>query len=281
MATYAIGDIQGCYHAFLALLARIQFDPKKDSLWLVGDLINRGSGSLEVLRWCYAHQSAIHVVLGNHDLHALVVAAGFVKAHKGDTLDSLLAAPDKAALLTWLRHQPLAYQAEVAPGLSYLMVHAGVLPDWTAEQVLAYAAEVEAALQGPDHLHFLAHMYGNLPNRWQADLTGIDRLRVITNALTRLRVCTAEGEMEFQFKGELADVPAPYLPWFALKHRATKSTPVIFGHWSALGLQHQGGVYALDTGCLWGGQLTAMNLQTKAISQVPSDPRDNPRPLKL
>ncbi len=281
MATYAIGDIQGCYHALLALLDRIDFDPAQDQLWLVGDLINRGSGSLEVLRWCYAHQASIHVVLGNHDLHALVVAAGFVRAHRGDTLDGLLAAPDKDVLLNWLRHQRLAYCAEVAPGLSYLMVHAGVLPEWTSEQVLAYAAEVEVALQGPNYLDFLAHMYGNLPNRWQDDLTGIDRLRVITNALTRLRVCTLAGEMEFQFKGELADVPAPYLPWFALKNRATQNTQVIFGHWSALGLQQQHNVYALDTGCLWGGQLTAMNLQTKAISQVPSDPSDNPRRLQL
>ncbi len=281
MAHYAIGDIQGCYHAFQALLARIDFDPAQDQLWLVGDLINRGSGSLEVLRWCYAHQASIKVVLGNHDLHALVVAAGFVRAHKGDTLDRLLAAPDSEPLLYWLRHQRLAYHAEVAPGLSYLMVHAGLLPDWTQEQVLAYAAEVEAALQGPNYLGFLAHMYGNLPNHWQGNLTGIDRLRVITNALTRLRVCTAQGEMEFQFKGELADVPAPYLPWFALKNRATQTAQVIFGHWSALGLQQQGNVYALDTGCLWGGQLTAMNLQTKAISQVPSDPRDNPRQLTL
>ncbi|CAN1498325.1 ApaH Diadenosine tetraphosphatase and related serine/threonine protein phosphatases [Methylophilaceae bacterium] len=281
MAQYAIGDIQGCYQAFLALLARIEFDPEQDRLWLVGDLINRGSGSLEVLRWCHAHQSSIHVVLGNHDLHALVVAAGFVNAHKGDTLDGLLAAPDKDILLNWLRHQALAYHAEVAPGQAYLMVHAGLLPDWTLAQTLAYAAEVEAALQGPKHLEFLAHMYGNLPNRWQANLTGIDRLRVITNALTRLRVCSLEGEMEFQFKGELADVPAPYRPWFSLKNRATQGTQVIFGHWSALGLQQQGDVYALDTGCLWGGQLTAMNLQTKAISQVPSDPRDNPKRLKL
>lgn len=281
MAQYAIGDIQGCYHAFLALLARIEFDPKQDRLWLVGDLINRGSGSLEVLRWCYAHQASIKVVLGNHDLHALVVAAGFVRAHKGDTLDSLLAAPDKDALLNWLRHQALAYYAEVAPGQAYLMVHAGLLPEWTLAQTLAYAAEVEAALQGPEHLHFLAHMYGNLPNRWHDSLTGIDRLRVITNALTRLRVCTLAGEMEFQFKGELADVPAPYLPWFALKNRASQTDPIIFGHWSALGLQQQGNVYALDTGCLWGGQLTAMNLQSRAISQVPSDPRDHPKRLKL
>ncbi len=280
MATYAIGDIQGCYHAFQALLARIEFNPKIDELWLVGDLINRGNGSLEVLRWCYAHQDNLKVVLGNHDLHALVVAAGFVKAHKGDTLDALLAADDKDELLDWLRHQRLAYQAAPTPGEHYLMVHAGLLPQWTAENTMRYAAEVEAALQGESYLDFLAHMYGNLPNHWCDDLTGIDRLRVITNAMTRLRVCTLQGEMEFQFKGELADVPQDFIPWFDLPNRATQDVQVIFGHWSALGLQQRSNVYALDTGCLWGGQLTAMNLQTKEIIQVQSHPFDNHLKLK-
>ena len=280
MATYAIGDIQGCYHAFQALLARVEFNPEIDELWLVGDLINRGKGSLEVLRWCYAHQDNLKVVLGNHDLHALVVAAGFVRAHKGDTLDALLEADDKDELLDWLRHQRLAYQAELTPGEHYLMVHAGLLPQWTAENTMRYAAEVEIALQGESHLDFLAHMYGNLPTRWCDDLTGIDRLRVITNAMTRLRVCTLQGEMEFQFKGELADVPQDFIPWFDLPNRATQDVQVIFGHWSALGLQQRSNVYALDTGCLWGGQLTAMNLQTKEIIQVQSHPFDNPIKLK-
>lgn len=280
MATYAIGDIQGCYHAFKALLARIEFNPEVDELWLVGDLINRGSGSLEVLRWCYTHQDCLKVVLGNHDLHALVVAAGFVRAHKGDTLDALLAADDKDILLNWLRHQRLAYQAEPTPGRPYLMVHAGLLPQWTAENTMRYAAEVEAMLQGEAHLDFLAHMYGNLPNCWHDDFTGIDRMRVITNAMTRLRVCTQQGEMEFQFKGELADVPQGFTPWFDVPNRATQDVQVIFGHWSALGLQQRSNVYALDTGCLWGGQLTAMNLQTKEIIQVQSHPLDNPIQLK-
>ncbi|MEQ1487792.1 MAG: symmetrical bis(5'-nucleosyl)-tetraphosphatase [Methylotenera sp.] len=274
MAKYAIGDIQGCYHAFQALLARIAFNPKVDELWLVGDLINRGSGSLEVLRWCYTHQASLKVILGNHDLHALVVASGFVKAHRGDTLDALLQAEDSETLLHWLRHQRLAYQDE-----NYLMVHAGLLPQWTAEQAMNYALEVEAALQGADYLHFLAHMYGNLPNSWHEDLTGLDRLRVITNALTRLRVCDAEGVMEFSFKGELLDVPSGYMPWFDAPNRATQGTQVIFGHWSALGLQQRKNIFALDTGCLWGGQLTAMNLETKAITQVQSHVLD--KPIKL
>ena len=269
MTTYAIGDIQGCYHAFQALLNRIEFNPDSDMLWLVGDLINRGSGSLEVLRWCYAHQNNLKVVLGNHDLHALVVANGFVSAHKGDTLDALLAAGDKDELLNWLRHQHLVYQAD-----GYLMVHAGLLPQWTAEQAVAYAAEVEVALQGDDYLNFLANMYGNLPNAWDDTLTGINRLRVITNAMTRLRVCNRNGEMDFAFKGELADIPNGFIPWFDMPNRATKDTQVIFGHWSALGLHQRDNVYSLDTGCLWGGKLTAMNLQTKAITQVQSNPLD-------
>jgi bis(5'-nucleosyl)-tetraphosphatase (symmetrical) len=275
MATYAIGDIQGCYHAFQALLKRIKFDAKVDQLWLVGDLINRGSGSLEVLRWCYANKNSITVVLGNHDLHALVVAHGLTHAHKSDTLDALFAAEDCDVLLHWLRHQRLIYQED-----DFLMVHAGLLPQWTVEQAVSYAAEVESALQGSDYLNFLTHMYGNLPNMWADTLTGVDRLRAITNAMTRLRVCTLEGEMEFKFKGELTDVPSGYVPWFDVPTRATQDVEVIFGHWSALGLQQRANVYALDTGCLWGGQLTAMNINSKAITQVESNPLDKPLKLK-
>lgn len=275
MATYAIGDIQGCYHAFQALLARIEFNQNKDQLWLVGDLINRGSGTLEVLRWCYAHRDNLRVVLGNHDLHALVVAEGIVAAHRGDTLDALMVAEDRDTLLTWLRHQPLIYK-----DADYLMVHAGLLPQWTVEQSMLYAAEVEDALRSKDYLHFLKHMYGNLPNHWDAELSGLDRLRVITNAATRLRICTPEGEMEFKFKGELKDVPDGYVPWFDVPKRATKDIQVIFGHWSALGLQQRENVFALDTGCLWGGNLTAMNLSTKAIVQVDAHPLDRPVSIK-
>ncbi len=271
MAIYAIGDIQGCYHAFQALLTRIQFDPELDQLWLVGDLINRGSGSLEVLRWCYQHQSSLQVVLGNHDLHALIVAHGFVKAHRGDTLDALLAAEDRGVLLDWLRHQRLIVQQD-----NFLMVHAGLLPQWTAEQAMACASEVEVALQGDKYLEFLSQMYGNQPSLWSEHLAGFDRLRLITNAMTRLRVCTEQGEMEFSFKGELQDIPSGYMPWFDVPTRATQTSEVIFGHWSALGLQHRNNVYSLDTGCLWGGQLTAMNIHTKEITQVAFNPLDKP-----
>jgi bis(5'-nucleosyl)-tetraphosphatase (symmetrical) len=275
VASYAIGDIQGCYHAFQALLERISFDQKSDRLWLVGDLVNRGNGSLEVLRWCYAHQDSLTVVLGNHDLHALVVAEGIVAAHKGDTLDALLAAHDSDVLLNWLRLQRLMYQEG-----NHLMVHAGLLPQWTAEQALGYAAEVESVLHGENYLNFLEHMYGNLPDHWHDDLVGLDRLRVITNAATRLRICSTAGQMEFKFKGELQDIPAGYMPWFDVPERATKDTQVIFGHWSALGLQQRENIYALDTGCLWGGKLTAMNIETKAVVQVDSHPLDNPITLK-
>lgn len=271
MANYAIGDIQGCYHAFQALLAKIQFNRKADRLWLVGDLINRGSGSLEVLRWCYANQDSLNVVLGNHDLHALVVAAGIVPARKGDTLDALLAAPDREVLLHWLRHQHLIFQHA-----QYLMVHAGLLPQWTPEQSLAYAGEVESTLRSNDYLHFLQHMYGNKPDYWQDSLTGMDRLRVITNAATRLRICTAAGQMEFSFKGELQDIPPGYLPWFDVPDRASNGVQIIFGHWSALGLRQRDNLFALDTGCLWGGKLTAMHMDTKAVIQVEADPLDKP-----
>lgn len=271
MATYAIGDLQGCYHAFQSLLTKIDFDSANDQLWLVGDLINRGSGSLEVLRWCYAHSNSLRVVLGNHDLHALVVANGIMAAHKSDTLEALLAADDCDVLLDWLRHQHLIYHEA-----GYLMVHAGLLPQWTLAQALLYAAEVEHALRSDDYVEFLTHMYGNLPNHWDDGLSGIDRLRLITNAATRLRICTSQGEMEFKFKGELKDIPAGYLPWFDVPSRATKDVQIIFGHWSALGLQQRGNLFSLDTGCLWGGKLTAMNLHTKAITQVDSHPLDKP-----
>lgn len=259
----------------MALLARIGFDKESDRLWLVGDLINRGSGSLEVLRWCYAHQDSLTVVLGNHDLHALVVAEGIVAQHKGDTLNALLDAPDRDVLLHWLRQQRLMYLEG-----DYLMVHAGLLPQWTADQAVGYAAEVERVLHGGDYLNFLQHMYGNQPDHWNDKLAGMDRLRVITNAATRLRVCSAGGQMEFKFKGELQDIPDGYMPWFDVPTRATKNVQVIFGHWSALGLRQRDNIYALDTGCLWGGKLTAMNVETKAIVQVDSHPLDQPITLK-
>ena len=269
MATYAIGDIQGCYHAFQALLERIDFNLKTDTLWLVGDLINRGSGSLEVLRWCYQHQGCIQTVLGNHDLHAIAVAHGVRKPSRSDTLQLIFDAPDGDALLKWLRHQPLIVSND-----DYLMVHAGLLPQWQPSEAIALAKEVEAALQSEDYGAFLSNMYGDSPNYWHEDLTGYSRLRAITNAMTRMRVCTPGGELDFNFKGELADVPKGLVPWFDLPNRASKNQSIIFGHWSALGLQQRENVFALDTGCLWGGVLTAMCLETQLITQVPSSKKD-------
>ena len=277
MATYAIGDIQGCYHAFSALLARLSFNPLHDQLRLVGDLINRGTGSLEVLRWCYEHQSAIKVVLGNHDLHALAVAHHLKKAHKSDTLQAIMDADDGVDLLTWLRHQPLMITDVDNNQMRYATVHAGLLPQWTVDSALAYSQEVERALQVHDYQLFLANMYGNQPANWQDDLIGFDRLKVITNAMTRMRVCKAGGEMEFAFKGRLQDVPADYMPWFNTPNRQSENTRIFCGHWSALGLSQRNNVISLDTGCLWGGQLSAICIETGAITQVQHDARDTPK----
>lgn len=271
MATYAVGDIQGCFHSFQSLLKRIQFNPTSDQLWLVGDLINRGSGSLEVLRWVFEHQSSIVTVLGNHDLHTLVVAEGFVSAHRSDTIQALLDAPDADELLSWLRHQPLLHFEH-----DCLMVHAGLLPQWTAAKAQSLAQEVHQALSADNYREFLKHMYGNQPVQWDDALTGYDRLRLITNAMTRLRVCTQAGEMEFNFKGELASLPLGFLPWFELEDRASADTTIVFGHWSAIGLRQTNNVYALDTGCLWGGALTAIRLEDKAVFQVPCHVDDAP-----
>lgn len=263
MTTYAIGDIQGCFQAFQQLLQAINFDANQDKLWLVGDLINRGPDSLEMLRWAYRNQSSLVVVLGNHDLHAITVAEGFARQHRSDTLQVLLNAPDRTELLTWLRYQPIIHAEH-----GYVMVHAGLLPQWSVKKALALGAEVETALRSTDYRDFLAHMYGNQPNVWDKNLQGFDRLRVITNAMTRLRVCTENGEMDFKFKGELHQIPPGYFPWFDVPNRKSANTPIICGHWSAMSLQQSKYLQALDTGCLWGGQLTALRLDDRRVYQV-------------
>jgi bis(5'-nucleosyl)-tetraphosphatase (symmetrical) len=262
MATYAIGDIQGCYDEMRRLLDTIGFDPAQDRLWLVGDLVNRGPQSPEVLRYLRGLGERAIAVLGNHDLHLLVVAAGVRKPHRGDTLDALLAAPDRDELLDWLRRQRLMH---VDAG--YAMVHAGLLPQWSIAQALALAREVETALQGPDYGEFLNCMYGNAPVQWHDDLSGYDRLRVIINAMTRLRLCTPDGVMEFTHKTGLADAPAGYLPWFDIPGRASSDTPVLFGHWAALGLTLRADVLGLDSGCVWGRRLTAVRLEDRCVFQ--------------
>lgn len=264
MPTYAIGDIQGCFAELQNLLQAIRFDPACDRLWLVGDLVNRGPDSLAVLRWAANLGDAAVTVLGNHDLHLLAVAEGFVAPHRSDTLDDILAAPDRRCLLDWLRRQRLLH----AEG-GYVLVHAGLLPQWTPAQAQALAREVEQTLAGEDYRDFLAHMYGNEPRQWRDNLSGMPRLRTITNAMTRLRFCTPEGAMDFAHKG-LPDQPPPgHLPWFDVAGRASADATVIFGHWSALGLYQRPDVVALDTGCLWGGTLTALRLEDRRVFQVP------------
>ncbi len=273
MSTYVIGDIQGCYHAFQALLNHVNFDPKTDRLWLVGDLVNRGSGSLDVLRYLKAlsrtRPAALVCVLGNHDLHALAVAKHVTTQKNGDTLDALLNAEDSCELLDWLRQQKLLYVEQ-----GNVLVHAGLLPSWTIEQAQLLATEVERCLQSADYITFLSNMYGNTPNTWSDDLQGFPRLRVIVNAMTRLRLFNETTGMDFKFKGELPNAPANLIAWFDMPDRLSASHHVLFGHWSALGLLQRDNITALDTGCVWGGQLTAMRLEDKALFQVPADIRD-------
>ncbi len=263
MAIYAVGDIQGCHAELVRMLDRISFDQAKDTLWLVGDLVNRGPGSLEVLRLVKSLGSSAITVLGNHDLHLLAVAEGVAELHRTDTLDEVLAAPDRDELLYWLRHQKLLH----AEG-DYVLVHAGLLPQWSVALAESLAREVEAALRTQDYATFLERMYGNVPPEWDDSLTGYKRLRVIVNAFTRMRICTKDGEMEFKFKGEVENIPAGYLPWFEMPKRASRDATVIFGHWSALGLKLEPRVIALDTGCLWGGPMTAIRLEDRQLFQV-------------
>lgn len=263
MATYVVGDIQGCFHELEQMLEMIEFDNQKDKLWLVGDLVNRGEDSLKVLRLVKSMGDAAITVLGNHDLHLLAVAAGVAELHHSDTLDEILSAPDREELLTWLRHQRMLHVQD-----NFVLLHAGLLPEWSVPQVQQLAREVEQALRGADYVTFLQKMYGNTPNQWDDALTGYARLRVITNTLTRMRICTEQGEMQFKFKGEVGDVPDGYMPWFEVPQRASAGAVVVFGHWSALGLITRPNVIALDTGCLWGGALTAIRLDDRKLFQV-------------
>jgi bis(5'-nucleosyl)-tetraphosphatase (symmetrical) len=264
LATYAVGDIQGCGTEFRQLLELIRFDPMTDKLWLVGDLVNRGPDSLGVLRRVKSLGDAAIAVLGNHDLHLLAVAAGVAELHRSDTLNDILHAPDRDELLVWLRAQRLLHVEG-----DWMLVHAGLLPQWSVAQAQALAHEVEAALRGKHCHEFLTRMYGNQPDHWDDNLTGYTRLRVITNAFTRMRICTVQGGMEFKFKGEVQDIPSGYLPWFEVPGRASAGASVVCGHWSALGLKVTPNVITLDTGCLWGGPLSAIRLEDRKLFQVP------------
>jgi bis(5'-nucleosyl)-tetraphosphatase (symmetrical) len=259
MATYAIGDVQGCYDELRALLATIGFDAASDRLWFVGDLVNRGPKSLEVLRFVRALGERAVVVLGNHDLHLVSEFEGYDRRRKDDTLDEVLAARDAGALVDWLRRRPMMH----AEG-RYAMVHAGLLPQWTIQRALELAREVQTALAAPDYRDFLAHLYGSRPDAWHDELAGWDRLRVIVNAMTRMRFCTPGGKMEFHARG--AQAPPGYLPWYDL--RPPEKESVVCGHWSTLGLKLTPRLAALDTGCVWGGHLTALRLEDRALYQL-------------
>lgn len=268
---YAIGDVQGCYGAFLELIDEIGYDPRRDRLWFTGDLVNRGEDSLAMLRWCMAHEEGVVAILGNHDLHLLAVAEGFVPPHKKDTLDDILAAPDRAELLDWLRHRPMLHRQG-----DWLMVHAGLMPAWTTQQAEALARELEAALRGHDYQSFLRGMYGNEPRHWSEALRGQERLRLIANAMTRTRFLHADGGLEFLHKCAPTQAPPHLIPWYDMPDRQNRDVRVLFGHWSTLGLFVRDDVIGLDTGCLWGGWLTALRLEDGRIFQVRCQARRQP-----
>lgn len=264
MSTYAIGDIQGCYDSLHRLLDLCTFDPVNDRLWLVGDLVNRGPKSLETLRLVKSLGASALTVLGNHDLYLMMVAEGGAKFRgKDDTLQAIFEAPDCDELINWLRQQPLCHTED-----DYCLVHAGLLPQWTAARARELSAEVENILQGPDFHEFILNLWGSEPAAWSDELTGWPRLRVIVNAMTRMRFITPDGVMEFKSKGRLSNAPAGHLPWFDAPGRRSANTVLVTGHWSALGLKITPNLLALDSGCLWGGHLTAVRLEDRRLFQV-------------
>ncbi len=256
MSRYAVGDIQGCYKELRALLAELKFSSDRDQIWFVGDLVNRGPQSLEVLRFVRALDANAVTVLGNHDLHLLAIACGSHRQRKADTLDDIFAAPDRDALLDWLIRRPLAHHEH-----GDLLVHAGVVPQWTVQTALVLAREVESALR-TDPRTLFENMYGDEPARWSEMLVGVDRLRFAINVLTRLRVCTSDGEVELKMKGKPPRERSHLRPWFDIATRQSIGTRIIFGHWSALGLLVRSDVVGLDSGCVWGGALTALDLDS-------------------
>lgn len=260
--------MQGCYQPLRRLVDSLDFDPARDRLWFVGDLVNRGPDSLACLRFVKELGAAAITVLGNHDLHLLCVAHGVEKPRKRDTLDEVLDAHDRDELLHWVRHRPLMH---VESG--FALVHAGLLAEWSVPQARALAAEVEARLQGDDFMSLLRRLYGDEPGRWSDSLAGIDRLRVIVNAMTRLRVCDADGTMVLRFKGEPGEASDGWTPWFDVPGRRSADHTVICGHWSALGLRLRPDLLSLDSGCVWGRSLTAVRLEDRHPFEVPCPER--------
>lgn len=265
-APLAFGDLQGCRNSFRELLAKAAPTPDTP-LWFAGDMINRGPDSLETLRDVIALGDRAVAVLGNHDLHLLSVSAGIRKAKKGDTIDEILNAPDSADLLHWVRHCPIAHYAD-----GMLMVHAGVLPQWDVDLTLELAHDLEKALRRDSWKETLAGLYGNEPNRWSKDLKGIERLRITCSAFTRMRFCNRDGVMDFSASGGLDSAPAGYMPWFDVPERKTSDCTVVFGHWAGLGLTLRENLIGLDSGCVWGNQLSAVSLEAdparRTLTQV-------------
>jgi bis(5'-nucleosyl)-tetraphosphatase (symmetrical) len=257
VAVYAIGDIQGCYDELQALLAQLAFDPAQDRLWFVGDLVNRGPKSLETLRYVRGLGDVAVSVLGNHDLHLIAAAYGHAPEHDDHTLDAILAAPDRDELIDWLCQRPLLHHDAA---LGFTLLHAGLPPQWDLALAQACASEVEAVLRGPRRREFLAQMYGNKPRKWKEDLAGIDRLRFITNCFTRMRFCDKKGRLDLKSKGAPGSQPAGQMPWYQVPGRASSELNIVFGHWSTHGACNEPGIYPIDTGCLWGGTLTALRI---------------------
>ena len=262
---YVIGDVQGCAEPLARLLAQI---PAHADVWFCGDLINRGPDNLGVLRQVQALGSRARVILGNHDIHLLGVAAGVRAPGRSDTLDDILLSPDCEGCLNWLRQWPLAHFEH-----GILMVHAGVMPQWSLKQVLQYSDEAHTLLASNGYIEHLKTLFGSSPNYWKNSLRGAERTRAIINAFTRMRVCAPDGAMDFQFKGEIGDVPDGLLPWFRLPQRKTADQAIVFGHWSALGLHCENNTICLDTGCVWGQKLTAYHYPSGEVISVPAKTR--------
>lgn len=261
MAIYAIGDVQGCFDELSALIKKISFNPKKDKLWFVGDLVNRGPKSLETLRWIKSLGDKATTVLGNHDLHLLAAYADIREIKKTSSLYHVIHAKDIKELIDWIRHQPLMH---FDPSLNIAMVHAGLLPSWTIKKALSRASEVENVLRSNRYLDFLKNMYGDQPNSWDKTLKGWERLRVITNTFTRLRYCNPDGAMDLNEKGPVGSQAPELKPWFEIEPRNSLDTKIIFGHWSSLGSYNGNNVIAIDTGCVWGGRLTAIRIDNNS-----------------
>lgn len=275
MPTYVIGDLQGCYDELQQLLELIQFNPDNDRLWFVGDLVNRGPQSVECLRFVKALGNTAITVLGNHDLSLLATAEGLRKTSRKDTLNCILKAPDRDELLHWLRKQPLIhYDAE----LNYSMVHAGLAPQWTIEQARELASEVSSLLRGDDYCLLLQNMYGDEPTLWSESLKGMDKYRFTINAFTRIRYCTTSGALELNTKDSPQNPKADLIPWFDLSWRESRNEKILFGHWSTLGCINQNNVYSLDSGCVWGGHLSALRIdkQTPELFSIACGAKQQP-----